>query len=84
MFQFFVQEMSSCEHVYDVSDRAMLWQALDYCVGVSHIEHLCVLRKLFEYLLHSELTPWLIEPGGSMPHSQGLSNDSNHEPNQPN
>ena len=22
------------------------------------------------------LTPWLMEPGGSMPHSQGLSNNS--------
>ena len=30
------------------------------------------------------LTPWLMEPGGSMPHSQGLSNNSYPEPNQPN
>ena len=30
------------------------------------------------------LTPWLMEPGGSMPHSQGLSNNPNPEPNQPN
>ena len=31
-----------------------------------------------------KLTPWLMEPGGSMPHSQGLSNNSYPEPNQPN
>ena len=30
------------------------------------------------------LTPWLMEPGGSMAHSQGLSNNSYPEPNQPN
>ena len=29
------------------------------------------------------LTPWLMEPGGSMPHSQGLSNNSYPEPNNP-
>ena len=31
-----------------------------------------------------ELTPWLMEPGGSKPHSQGLFNNSYPEPNQPN
>ena len=30
------------------------------------------------------LTQWLMGPGGSMPHSQGLSNNSYPEPNQPN
>ena len=30
------------------------------------------------------LTPWLMELGGSMPHSQGLSNNPYPEPNQPN
>ena len=30
------------------------------------------------------LTPWLMEPGDSMPHSQGLPNNSYPEPNQPN
>ena len=30
------------------------------------------------------LTPWLMEPGVPMPHSQGLSNNSYLEPNQPN
>ena len=33
---------------------------------------------------NNELTPWLMETGGSMPHSQGLSNNSYPEPNQPN
>ena len=30
------------------------------------------------------LTPWLMEPGGSMPDSQGLSNNPYLEPNQHN
>ena len=32
-------------------------------------------------LLLVELTPWLMEPGGSMPHSQGLSSNPYPEPN---
>ena len=31
-----------------------------------------------------KLTPWLMEPGGSMPHSQGHSNNPYPKPNQPN
>ena len=31
-----------------------------------------------------KLTPWLMGPGGSMPHLQGLSNNFYPEPNQPN
>jgi len=31
-----------------------------------------------------QLTPWLMETGGSMPHLQGLSNNSYPEPNLPN
>ena len=34
--------------------------------------------------LEIELTPWLMEPGGSMPHSRGLSNNPFPELNQPN
>ena len=30
------------------------------------------------------ITPWLMEPGGSMPHSQGISTNPYLEPNQPN
>ena len=30
------------------------------------------------------LSPWLMEPGGLMPHSQGLSNIPYPDPNQPN
>ena len=33
---------------------------------------------------HMYLTPWLMEPGGSMPHSQALTNNRYPEPNQPN
>ena len=33
---------------------------------------------------HYSLTPWLMEPGGSMPHPQGLPNNPCPEPNQPN
>ena len=32
---------------------------------------------------HSKLTTWLMEPGGSMPHSQGFSNNPYPEPNRP-
>ena len=32
---------------------------------------------------YAKLTPWLMEPGGSMPHSQGPSNNPYPEPNQP-
>ena len=35
-------------------------------------------------VIPNRLTPWLMEPGGSMPHSQGLSNNSYPEPDQPN
>ena len=31
-----------------------------------------------------KLTPWLMKSGGSMSHSQGFSNNSYPEPNQPN
>ena len=30
------------------------------------------------------LTPWLMKPGGSMPHSHGLSNNPYSESNKPN
>ena len=33
---------------------------------------------------NNNLTPWIMEPVGSRPHSQGLSNNSYPEPNQPN
>ena len=33
--------------------------------------------------LHLRLTPWLMEPGGPIPHSQGLSNNPYPELNQP-
>ena len=33
---------------------------------------------------NNKITTWLMEPGGSMSHSQGLYNNSYPEPNQPN
>ena len=42
------------------------------------------LQRIYIYIYILKLTPWLMEPGGSMPHSQGLSNNSYPEPNQPN
>ena len=42
----------------------------------------CKLRDCMEFTV--QLTPWLMEPGGSMPNSQGLSNNPHPELNQPN
>ena len=41
-------------------------------------------RENVQRMHDNRLTPWLMEPGGSMPHSQGLPNNSHPEPNQPN
>ena len=41
-------------------------------------------KSWWSHSLTNLLTPWLMEPGGSMPHSQGLFNNSYPEPNQPN
>ena len=40
-------------------------------------------KNIYNEELTNELTPWLMEPGGSMPHSQELSNNSYPEPNYP-
>ena len=37
----------------------------------------------YMYLCTKYITSWLMEPGGSMPNSQGLSNNPYPEPNQP-
>ena len=48
------------------------------------------LQSNFQWTLHCSnifvvyLTPWLMEPGDSMPHSEGLSNNPYPEPNQSN
>ena len=39
--------------------------------------------QLLEQSVTPILTPWLMKPGGSMPHSQGISNNPYPEPNQP-
>ena len=38
----------------------------------------------FVIRISNQLILWLMEPGGSMPHSQGPSNNPYSEPNQPN
>ena len=43
-----------------------------------------ILEKKTDTIIVHLLTPWIMEPGGSMRHSQGLSNNSYPEPNQPN
>ena len=45
--------------------------------------YLCICFSLF-LSLSPKLTPSFMEPGGLMPHSQGLSNNPYPEPNQPN
>ena len=40
--------------------------------------------ELLLLLLTNQPTLWPLEPGGSMPHSRGLSNNPNPQPNQPN
>ena len=61
---------------------------------IEHKEGIQVTSYISMYLLissvlnnnnnNNKLTPWLMEPGGSMPHSQGLSNNPYPELNQPN
>ena len=48
------------------------------------IEWTVIIIEEFHSSTKLTLTPWLMEPGSSMPHSQGLSNNSYPEPNQPN
>ena len=50
-----------------------------------------IFKKLLVHLVSSlyfisvnELTPWLMEPGGSITHSEGRSCNACPEPNQPN
>ena len=54
----------------------------DATVSHVHISH----SKVIDYtsVCPHNITPWLIEPWGSMPHSQGHSNNPYPEPNQPN
>ena len=46
--------------------------------------HVVAERELNPKLRMELLTPWFMEPSGSMPHSQGISNNPYPEPNQPN
>ena len=44
-------------------------------------QHKIIIIHIINEVLASDLIPWPMEPGGSMPHSQGLSNNSYPEPN---
>ena len=54
-------------------------------ITLNQVSYPIVLMRLGEPCFRLNLlTPWPMEPGGSMLHSQGLSNNSYPEPNQPN
>ena len=62
---------------------------LVYADDVNLIDDIRTIERNADVLLNAckdiglaVLTPWLLEPGGSMPHSQWLSNNSYPEPNQ--
>ena len=76
--------------IYDISDADMKIMQINL-EGRVFKQHMAlvsstVLKALaFQlYLQQFHLTPWLMEPGDLMPHSQGLSNHSYPELNQPN
>ena len=56
-------------------------------VPANGLETQCILNKSFSVITSTIspelLTQWLMEPGDSMPHSQGLSNNPSPETNQP-
>ena len=53
-------------------------------VFLSNKHRICHTRTLFVPLTTRLLTTWFMKPEDSMPHSQGLSNNSYPKPNQPN
>ena len=62
--------------------NAVLWS---YCfLGRINFKMYKIVENMWADILFTlySLTPWLMEPGGSMPHSQALSNNSYPEPNQ--
>ena len=59
------------------------------CTGTSQANTYAIITKILDFVfsilrLTVSLTPWLMEPEGSMPYSQVLSNNPYPEPNQPN
>ena len=46
--------------------------------------YMCYMYIYIYIYIYIKLTPWLMDPGGSMPHSRGLSSNSYPELNQPN
>ena len=52
---------------------------LIYCTEIyQFISYIFLITAVIAFVL----TPWLMKPGGSMPHSQGLSDKPYPEPNQ--
>ena len=88
------KEIQATSHELKIWDCPQSWNATK--LGKTQV-HGCLnqtiplpVDELFEWLFFSvtnllvQLTPWLMEPGGSMPHLKGLSNNPYPEPNQPN
>jgi hypothetical protein len=70
---------------------SLIHSGVTHYPSVGYRYPLCILRtkrkREYNFIpkgVTNELTPWLLEPEGSMPHSQGLSNNPYPEPNQPN
>ena len=75
------------EYNFYSSENVML------CKGITELYIILLLRGFWKVFRntnilatfwHTYLTSWLMKPEGSMPHSQGLSNNPYLEPNQPN
>ena len=69
--EIFINTTASSENIFSSSFFHNSWIISD-------------IRYIVCFLLPILINEWGIEPGGSMPHSQGLSNNSYSEPNQPN
>ena len=66
-----------------VSPRNIVWATCHSAIFPTIVSLNYILTSRSYVYLINQLTPWLMEPGGSMPHSQGLSNNSYPEANQP-
>ena len=71
----------SCGKIIKITKMADISKTLTMNMMIMKISKMIMITVTF-YVI--KLTPWLMEPGGSMPHSQGLSNNSYPELNQPN
>ena len=64
----------------DIGSAVNIQNIKDMEVG----SHRVMMANVYITIGNNKLTPWLMEPVGSMLHSQGISNNSYPEPNQPN